>query len=123
MGLLSKIFGKSVNEQLQLPTPDNDSEHAVIVRFQYGIEGLQALHNLEERLEDIITKHAVGEYDGHEIATDYSDGFLYMYGPNAESLFKAVHPTLKETNFMKGAIAKLRFGPPEDGVKEIEVEL
>jgi hypothetical protein len=123
MGLFSKIFGKSLNEQKKRLTPDSEPEHAVIVRFQYGIDGLQALHDLENRLENTITQKAVGEYDGHEIATDYSDGLLYMYGPNAESLFKAVQPTLRETEFMKGAIVKLRFGPAEDGVQEIEVEL
>jgi len=71
----------------------------------------------------VITKNNVGEYDGHEIAVDYSDGFLYMYGPNAESLFEIVKPVLAATDFMKGATAKLRFGPPEDGVKELEVEI
>lgn len=123
MRFLSKIFGKSVKEQEPQPTPDNDPEHAVIVRFQYGITGLQPLHGLEDRLEHIISQHEVGEYDGHEIATNYSDGFLYMYGPNAERLFEVVQPTLKGTDFMRGAIAKLRFGPPEDGVKEIEIEI
>jgi hypothetical protein len=43
-----------------------------------------------------------------------------MYGPNAEVLFKTVKQTLEATDFMSGAKAKLRFGPPEDGVKEIE---
>ncbi|QHL89163.1 hypothetical protein GU926_17680 [Nibribacter ruber] len=100
-----------------------EPEHAVIVRFDYGIKGLDALHGLEKKLEKVIKEKNVGEYDGHEIAVDYSDGLLYMYGPNAESLFKAVEPTLATTDFMKGAKAKLRFGPPEDGVKEVEVVL
>jgi hypothetical protein len=123
MGLLNKIFKKASSTQDKLPISHNEPEHAVIVRFQYGIQGLQALHELEDKLEHITTQNAVGEYDGHEIAKDYSDGLLYMYGPNAERLFKAVQSTLREAPFMKGAIAILRFGPPEDGVKEIEVAI
>lgn len=104
---------------------DNQSvpEHAVIIHFNYGIEGLAPLHQLENKLEQVIKDNQAGEYDGHEIATDYSDGFLYMYGPSAETLFNAVKPTLEGTEFMKGAKATLRFGPPEDGVKELDVEI
>ena len=123
MGFFDKIFRRKIK---QIPTRhsvfNKESEHAVIIRFNYGIERLEDLHNLEDKLRSIIDNN-VGEYDGHEIATDYSDGILYMYGPNAEDLFKAIKPTLDETKFLKGAIAKLRFGPPADGVKEIEVEL
>ncbi|MCC9166105.1 hypothetical protein LN893_04530 [Pontibacter sp. XAAS-A31] len=122
MGFFDKLFGKS-QIQHEDNLKSNEPEHAVIVRFDYGIEGLEPLHALEDKLEEVLEEKGVGEYDGHEIAVDYSDGFLYMYGPNAEILFKAVNPVLAETEFMKGAKAKLRFGPPEDGVKEVEVEI
>lgn len=108
---------KKKNQMSQTNTP----EHAVIIHFNYGIQGLDKLYELRDKLEKIITENKVGEYDGHEIAVDYSDGFLYMYGPNAEALFKAIKPILEQTDFMKQAKATLRFGPPEDGVKEIEV--
>jgi uncharacterized protein YbbC (DUF1343 family) len=123
MGLFDKIFGRKVKDILHPTTVNKQPEHAVIIRFNYGIEGVEALHSLEDKLEKIIVNKKAGEYDGHEIATDYSDGILYMYGPNAEVLFKAIKPTLEQTSFMKGAIVKLRFGPPVDGVKEIEFEL
>jgi hypothetical protein len=123
MGLFNKLFGKKNSEPSIQPTAKKEPEHAVIIRFNYGIEGLEVLHNLEDKLEKKIAENKAGEYDGHEIATDYSDGILYMYGPDAENLFKIIKPILDETDFMKGAIAKLRFGPPDDGVKEIEVEL
>jgi hypothetical protein len=101
----------------------SDSEHCVIVHFDYGKENLDSLHELEKRLESDLADKTVGDYDGHEIATDYSDGFLYLYGDNAERLFKKVKRTLEATDFMTGAKVKLRFGPPEDGVKEIELRL
>ena len=115
MGFLDKIFGRQ--------KPSSTVEHGVIIRFQYGKENLDPLHNLEKQLEDVLAGKAVGDYDGHEIATDYSDGFLYLYGDNAERLFKEIKSTLESTDFMTDARVKLRFGPPEDGVKEIEFRL
>jgi hypothetical protein len=115
MGLLHKIFGRQ--------KPSLNNEHGVIVHFQYGKVNLDSLHQLEKRLENALTGKTFGDYDGHEIATDYSDGFLYLYGDNAERLFKEIKETLESTDFMTGANVKLRFGPPEDGVKEIEFRL
>jgi hypothetical protein len=46
-----------------------------------------------------------------------------MYGPDAELLFKTIHPVLKACPFMKGAKATLLFGPPEEGVKKMQVEI
>lgn len=123
MELYEKLFGKKpVKIQKSIPINKNP-EHAIIIHFNYGINSLDPLHVLGYKLEDILRTSNVGEFDGHEIAMDDSDGFLYLYGPNAETLFKTIKTTLEETSFMKGAIATLRFGPPEDGVKEIDVEL
>ena len=115
MGLLSRIFGKQHTKTTAW------NEQAVIIHFQYGLDGLQPLYDLEAKLKDLIEKEDKGVFDGHEIALDLSDGFLYMYGANAESLYKAVRPLLQQITFMKGATALLRFGLPEDGVQEIRV--
>ena len=98
-------------------------EHAVIVHFQYGSTDLTRLFTLEEQLEQAIAMADAGEFDGNEVAADGSDGYLYMYGPDADRLFAAVRPALQAAGFMRGARVKLRYGPPEDGVREIEVEL
>ena len=95
-------------------------EHAIVVHFKYSKKTLDPLHQLETQLTQIIEQNALGEYDGHEIAKD-TNGFIYMYGNNAEHLFKAVKPVLDQTDFMKGAIALLRFGGP--GASDIEVEV
>jgi len=96
------------------------SEHAVIIYFNYNKQNLEPLHLLEDKLEEIVTANAVGIYDGHEITINLSNGTLFLYGPNAERLFQVVKPTLEKCEFMIGALAKLRFGPQEHGVKEIE---
>lgn len=96
-------------------------EHSVIIYFDYKKDDYEPLHKLEDELEIVISKYGVGEYDGNEMAINLNDGILFMYGANAELLYKAIKPTLLKTDFMKGATAKLRFGPPEDDVPEIEV--
>jgi hypothetical protein len=118
MGLLDRILGRKKPEQRS-----QSPEHAVLVHFAYGSTNLSELFALEERLEAAIADAGVGEFDGNEVATDGSDGTLYMYGPDADALFAVVRPALDATDFMRGARVRLRYGPPEDGVREVEVVL
>src|SRR5262245_14471995 len=118
MSILSRIFGSKA-EITAKPV-----EHAVIVKFAYiGSTNLDPLFALESQLEAAITAARVGEYDGNEVAVDGSDGTLYMYGPDADKLFDVVRPVLEACNYMRGAVVKLRYGPPADGVREREVQL
>lgn len=109
--------------EMQLTNFVPKDEHAVIVHFIYYKDELDPLHELDTRLEKAIRESGVGYYDWHEIAMDDSDGFLYMYGPNAGELFKVVKPILEATDFTRGAVATLRFGPAGCEAKEIEVEI
>lgn len=118
MGWLGKLFAGG-----QPQAREKAPEHAVIVHFQYGSTDLSRLFQLEEKLEAAIAAASAGEFDGNEVATDGSDGFLYMYGPDADRLFEAVRPVLEAAPFMKGATARKRYGPPADGVREVEVTL
>jgi hypothetical protein len=94
-------------------------EQAVIVHFQYGSTDLSRLFALQDRLERAIDAAQAGELDGHEIAVDGSDGFYYMYGPDADRLFAVVLPVLKSADFMKGAEVRQRYGPPQDNSREV----
>jgi hypothetical protein len=98
-----------------------DMEHAVIVHFPYGSTDLSRLFALEDKLVEAIETAGAGEFDGNEMAADGSDGYLYMYGPDADKLFGTVKPLLESTDFTRGATAKLRYGPPEDGIREVDV--
>ena len=109
MGWLDKLLRRA---------PPPAPEHAVIVEFNYGSTDLKPLFQLEGRLESAINRARAGEFDGNDIAADGSDGTLFMYGPNADRLFAAVQPVLEATDFMQGARVTLRYGPPEDGVRE-----
>ena len=95
------------------------SEQAVIVKFDYGTTDLDPLFELEDQLESLLEDSEFGEYDGHEIAVDGSDGVLYFYGPDADALYSAIKPTLVASSSIKNAIATLRYGPPEDGVRQV----
>jgi hypothetical protein len=112
MGVISRMFGRKP------PPPPPD--HAVIVHFDYGSTDLQPLFELEKRLEAAIAQAGAGELDGNEVATDGSDGYLYMYGPDADALFRSIRPLLEACPFMRGARVRVRYGPPADGVREVE---
>ena len=94
------------------------SEQAVIVHFRYGQTDLSPLFELEDQLKRAIDVAGVGEFDGNDVATDGSDGYLYMYGPDADRLFEAVRPVLESATCIYDAVARIRYGPPADGVKE-----
>ena len=81
------------------------------------------MFELEDQLIAAIESADAGEFDGNEVATDGSDGTLYMYGPDADRLFEVVRPVLAAATCIRNAIATIRYGPPEDGVKEREVAI
>ena len=99
-----------------------DSEQAVIINFNYNLENFDSLNILEEKIESFLVEKNIGDYDGHEIATDLSDGYLYFYSTNAEILFENIKPTLSSMNFMKGAKARIRFGKPGSKEKEVIIQ-
>ena len=96
---------------------------AVIVHFDYAADSLDPLLDLEGELEAAIAAAGVGEFDGNEIAVDLSDGSLYMYGPDADALFAVVLPILARAGCFRNARATLRYGPPENGVRQRIVRL
>ena len=116
MNPFKKLFGASNRPEKN--KEESPPEHAVIVHFTYGGTDLSVLFELEERIEEAIAKASAGELDGNEVAADGSDGYLYMYGPDANRLFETIEPVLKASEFMKGARVTLRYGPPEDGIPE-----
>ena len=85
-------------------------EQAIIVKFSYGLESTKELFDLEDLLESAIESAGVGDFDGDEIAADLSDGYLYMYGPDADVVYSVVEPILKSTSFMKSAQVTLVYG-------------
>jgi hypothetical protein len=104
VGLLSRLFRSSE------PAEYHEHEQAVIVHFSYGSTNLQFVYAMEDQLRIALADAKAGEYDGKEVADDGSDGYFYMYGPDAEALFRAVTPVLAATKFTRNATVTLRFG-------------
>src|SRR5215475_8784150 len=99
------------------------TKQAVIIYFNYGLEEDEPFYELSDKLRALVDGSGLGEYDGHEIAMNNSDGSFYMYGPDAKKLYEVVKETIEKTPFMEGANIVLRFGPPEEGVKEVSFTL
>ena len=94
-------------------------EEAIIVHFQYGSTNLARLFALEDQIEDALAAASAGELDGHEIAVDGSDGFLYVYGPDADRLFEIMLPILWSSDFMDGAEITRRYGPAAEDTRRV----
>jgi hypothetical protein len=96
--------------------------HSVVVKFYDfaakfwtdGTRSLDALMALEDELEAALDGKNVGELDGNEIAVDGSDGFLFLYGPDADALFAVIEPVLRKSAVTPGADATLRYGDPDE---------
>ena len=99
-------------------------EEAVIVHFDYGQKDWSRIFEFEESLEEALAQAAVGEYDGNELATDGSDGSMYMYGPNADALFAIVEPRLVSATFLRNIVVTLRYGAATDpAARERKIKL
>ncbi|HEX3387342.1 MAG TPA: hypothetical protein VHS53_19230 [Mucilaginibacter sp.] len=100
-----------------------NTKQSVIIYFNYGLEEDEPFYELSDKLRNLVDGSGLGEYDGHEMAKSNSDGSFYMYGPDAKKLYEVVKEAIEKTPFMKGANVVLRFGPPEEGVKEVSFVL
>ena len=94
------------------------AKHAVTIAF-YGFgekfwtddrQPLDPLFTLGHALIAALEGKGVGEFDGHEIAVDGSDGNIFLYGPDADALFAAIEPVLKSSAVTQGGHATLRYG-------------
>ena len=63
------------------------NHHAVIIRFHYAQDGRAPLVELERALEAAISQAGVGEFDGNDVPANCGDGYLYLYGPDADAIF------------------------------------
>ena len=94
-----------------------------MVHFSYGSANFQHMYALEDLLRRAISEAGVGEYDGHETPEDGSEGFFYMYGPDAEALYRVIRPLLAESTFMHGATVTLWFGRRHRNTQKRVIEL
>jgi hypothetical protein len=68
------------------------------------------LATLEDRLIEVVAHSESDEYDGNEFGE--GETILYLYGPNAETLFSAIEGTLRGYPLCQNARVVIRHGPP-----------
>jgi hypothetical protein len=92
-------------------------EQAVIVHYnlsgdEHGLtEEREAVFRLEDRLETLIRRHQVGEFDGDEFGD--GEAVLYCYGPDADRLFDVIEQEIRSFA-ARPAYATLRYGEAAD---------
>jgi hypothetical protein len=100
-------LGGSVAANADKSTP---LEQAVMVHFEYGSVDWAPFFAFEETLRERVDSSGAGDYDGNELATSGKDGYLYMYGPNADKLYALAEPLLKSCALLKNATVTLVYG-------------
>ena len=101
-----------------LPEHTPMSTQSLIIRFKYRKADLDPLYELEEKLGEALEEADAGDYEGHEMSIDGSEGEMVMTGPDARAIWEAVQPVLEAARFMRGADAELKFGAGEDAETE-----
>lgn len=95
--------------------------HAIIIEFQYGMDSLEPLFDLQDELKTLVEADGAGRVDGHEIAMDDSDGRIFLYAVDANTVMQIIEPVLAKYSFLKGARITMRFGDELDSLSEEEV--
>jgi hypothetical protein len=69
------------------------------------------LETLENQLVEALDKSGVGEYDGNEFGPETVT--LFLYGPDADALFRVIEPVLTAYPLCSGARVVVRQGDPD----------
>lgn len=117
MGLFSKLFGTRNSENDEPPMQE------VEVRFAYGSTNFQHVYAFGDLLQNAIVEAKVGEYDGHALPADGSEGRYFVYGPDAEAIYKVIAPVLESSPLMRGATVTLIYGHRKRGTPKRVIEL
>jgi hypothetical protein len=99
-------------------------EHAVIIHLSIGEEHFgdasarETVRSLERAIRAILDGSDLGALDGDEFGG--GEAVLYLYGPNADTLYAAIEPALRATP-LRPAHTILRHGDP--GAPQHQIDL
>lgn len=119
MGLFARLFGRKPR-----PAERPDSRECVMVYLD-GTSLPDEVYQqcdvmtLSERLGEALERQRLGEYDGDEQGS--TETTLFMYGADAERLFRGVEGVLTAYPLCSNARVVIRRGPP--GAPERELRL
>jgi hypothetical protein len=98
------------------PNPFEDQRQAVFVFIKLSDGDMgdatddDAIYALEDRLNQVIEQHGVGELDGDEWGNGNCQ--LFMYGNSADKIFDVITPLLLDHQAPAVSYAIKRYGPP-----------
>lgn len=91
-------------------------EQSLTILFEYGLPDDRPFYELSDRFLQLFENNSIGEYDGHEIEMNNADGSYFFFGPDANAIFEAIEPILKEYAFLKGARIIMRNGDAKENL-------
>ena len=109
------VLNRFLKSKLTSPAPDRAEEQAVLIHF--ANDDLEGSTSLQLTLDELLTNSEVGMFDGNEVGDDTL--VLYLYGPDAELLFRHIEPVLRADEFCKGAKVVIRWGGPNAPQREV----
>lgn len=103
--------------------PSTLPEHAVLIHIPAPKDESDqiGLDQIENPLIAALERSGTGEWDGHEIDLQTGEAVIYLYGPDADRLYTAIEPTLRDAPIPPGSYAVKRYGEP--GARELRVKL
>ena len=113
MGLLEKLLKKK--------EPPKSDQCVLIcldaVNLSDEIYAQYDLSTLEDQLIEAIERNRVGEFDGNEMGEGVTT--IYTYGPDADSLYRAMEPVLIAYPLCRNARVVIRKGGPGSPQSEV----
>lgn len=84
---------------------------AMMVHFDYYPKDRPQIHALEQRLASAIRRADAGELGETELHIDGNDGYLYLYGPDPDQLYRVTSPILKSSRLTAHSEVTKWYGP------------
>jgi hypothetical protein len=109
------VLDRFLKTKLTSSAPDRVEEQAVLIHF--ANEDLEGSTPLQLALDELLTTSKVGMFDGNEVGDNTLT--LFLYGPDAELLFRHIEPVLRADEFCRGARAVIRWGGPNAPQREV----
>jgi len=118
--IISLVLFAALSKWMKPTQASASEEQALIVTLVLShSDDSESIYALEDKLTAAIKKASAGEFDGDEFGKGTCT--LYMYGPDAERLYRATIQIVREYRPAKGSYVIKRFGKP--GAKQERIEL
>lgn len=119
MNLWEKLFDRK-EQRVEKPKYEWIAVYFTLSGNEYGTqEERDAVHRFTDELHRVINESGEGVFDGDEFGN--GQGVLFMYGRDADSLFRVVEPLLRNwPPLMNSGYVIKRYGAPPERQERID---